>query len=416
MLIKNASVIMTPDGIKKSQNILVEGNTIKKIGPSKGMDKTNEVIDASGFLIMPGLINSHTHLAMTLFRGYEDDSPLHKWLEKIFPVEDHLTEKHVYWGSMLGCLEMIKSGTTCFNDMYYFMDSVAKSVNKTGIRGCLTRAISSKGNWKRKLKNIEKNIKNIKNSQRIKWILGPHAIYTCSEELLLRIKELADKYNKKIHIHVSETEKEVEDCLKENKKRPVEYLDDIGFLSKKVIVAHCCWLNDKEMSILSRRRVSVVHNPISNMKLAAGISPVVKMLEKNVNVCLGTDGAASNNNLDMFEEMKTASLLQKVSMKNSSALDAKTCLKIATENGAKALGINSGVIESGNKADLILINLKSPNLRPMHNPYSALIYSCHGENVDTVIVDGKVLMKNRETNLDEEKIYEKIEDCKAELF
>jgi len=416
MLIKNASLIITPSEVKKNQSILIEGNIIKKIGPSKGMDKTDEVIDASGFLVMPGLINAHTHLAMTLFRGYEDNLPLQKWLEKIFPVEDRLTEKHVYWGSMLGCLEMIKSGTTCFNDMYYFMDEVAKSVGKTGIRGCLTRAISSKGNWKKRLKTMTEKIKNIKNSSRIEWILGPHAIYTCSEELLVRIKELADNYNKKIHIHVSETEKELKDCLREHGKRPVEYLDDIGLMSNRTIAAHCCWLNDKEMDILSKRGVSVVHNPVSNMKLAAGIAPVVKMLEKSINVSLGTDGAASNNNLDMFEEMKTASLLQKISMKNSLALDAKTCLKMATINGAKALGINSGVIESGKKADLILINLKSPNLKPMHNPYSTIVYSCHGENVDTTIVDGKVLMKNRKTSLDEEKIYEKIEDCKAELF
>ncbi|OYT55646.1 MAG: hypothetical protein B6U68_04505 [Candidatus Aenigmarchaeota archaeon ex4484_14] len=234
---------------------------------------------------------------MTLFRGYGDDVSLQDWLEKkIFPVEDKLKPKDIYWGSMLGIVEMIKSGTTCFNDMYYFMSEVARAADKSGIRAVLSRGLTDRdGKGEQKLKEVVSEIKSCSDNPRIQWMFGPHAIYTCSEDFLLKIKDLADKHGKKVHMHVSETKKEVDDCLHEKKKRPVEYLEDIGFLSESVIAAHCCWLSDKEIEILLKNKVSVVHNPASNMKLASGICPVTSLLKNNVNVCIGTDGAASKH-------------------------------------------------------------------------------------------------------------------------
>jgi len=423
MLIKNARFVVTPKGIEKNKSIVIEDSIIDSITSSTAdLDKTGDVIDGSGSIIMPGLINAHTHAAMTLFRGYGDDTPLHEWLEKkIFPVEEKLKPKDIYWGSLLAIIEMIKSGTTCFNDMYYFMSEVAKAVEKTGIRAVLSRGLmDTDGRGGERLKEAVSEMKEWSGKPRIEWMFGPHAIYTCSEDFLLRIKDLAEKYDRRIHIHLSETKKEVKDCLREHEKRPAEYLDDIGFLSDRVVAAHCCWLNNNEIKILSRNGVSVVYNPISNMKLASGIAPVFEMMKKKVQVCLGTDGAASNNNLDMFEEMKVASLLQKISIKDTTALKATDTIMLATLNGAKALGVNGGSIEEGKNADIILLDLKNPVLRPLHNKeriISDLVYSTPSLAVNTVIIDGKLIMQNKKIlTIDEKEIYEKVEECARELF
>ncbi len=423
MLIKNAHFVLTPKGIEEKKNIVIKDSVIDSVSDSlAGVDKTDDIIDASGFLVIPGLVNAHTHAAMTLFRGYGDDVSLQDWLEKkIFPVEDKLKPKDIYWGSMLGIVEMIKSGTTCFNDMYYFMSEVARVADKSGIRAVLSRGLTDRdGKGEQKLKEVVSEIKSCSDNPRIQWMFGPHAIYTCSEDFLLKIKDLADKHGKKVHMHVSETKKEVDDCLHEKKKRPVEYLEDIGFLSESVIAAHCCWLSDKEIEILLKNKVSVVHNPASNMKLASGICPVTSLLKNNVNVCIGTDGAASNNNLDMFEEMKTTALLQKISTKDTTALKAEDVFRLATVNAAKALGINSGSIEQGKTADLVLLNLKNPALYPLHGQeriISDLVYATPSSAVDTVIIDGKLIMQNRKIlTIDEEEIYEKVEDCVSRLF
>ncbi len=423
MLIKNAHFVLTPKGIEEKKNIVIKDSVIDSVSDSlAGVDKTDDIIDASGFLVIPGLVNAHTHAAMTLFRGYGDDVSLQDWLEKkIFPVEDKLKPKDIYWGSMLGIVEMIKSGTTCFNDMYYFMSEVARAADKSGIRAVLSRGLTDRdGKGEQKLKEVVSEIKSCSDNPRIQWMFGPHAIYTCSEDFLLKIKDLADKHGKKVHMHVSETKKEVDDCLHEKKKRPVEYLEDIGFLSESVIAAHCCWLSDKEIEILLKNKVSVVHNPASNMKLASGICPVTSLLKNNVNVCIGTDGAASNNNLDMFEEMKTTALLQKISTKDTTALKAEDVFRLATVNAAKALGINSGSIKQGKTADLVLLNLKNPALYPLHGQeriISDLVYATPSSAVDTVIIDGKLIMQNRKIlTIDEEEIYEKVEDCVSRLF
>ena len=423
MLIKNAHFVLTPKGIEEKKNIVIKDSVIDSVSDSlAGVDKTDDIIDASGFFVIPGLVNAHTHAAMTLFRGYGDDVSLQDWLEKkIFPVEDKLKPKDIYWGSMLGIVEMIKSGTTCFNDMYYFMSEVARAADKSGIRAVLSRGLTDRdGKGEQKLKEVVSEIKSCSDNPRIQWMFGPHAIYTCSEDFLLKIKDLADKHGKKVHMHVSETKKEVDDCLHEKKKRPVEYLEDIGFLSESVIAAHCCWLSDKEIEILLKNKVSVVHNPASNMKLASGICPVTSLLKNNVNVCIGTDGAASNNNLDMFEEMKTTALLQKISTKDTTALKAEDVFRLATVNAAKALGINSGSIKQGKTADLVLLNLKNPALCPLHGQeriISDLVYATPSSAVDTVIIDGKLIMQNRKIlTIDEEEIYEKVEDCVSRLF
>lgn len=376
------------------------------------MDKTEEVIDGSNSIIMPGLINSHTHVGMAMFKGYGDGLPLDEWLnKKIFPIEAKLKPEHVYWSTMLSCMEMIKSGTTCFSDMYYFMDQTEKATIDIGMRGFLSRGlIDIDGNGEEKLKQALKHMK-IKHP-RISWGFGPHAIYTCSEEYLKKIKESAGK--KKIHMHVSETKKEFDDCMKKHKKTPVEYLNDIGMIDENFIGAHGCYLTENDIDIL--KKSTIVNNPCSNMKLASGIAPVYDLIKKGVNVCIGTDGVSSNNNLDMFEEMKFSSLVQKCEKRDASILNGKEILNLATTNGAKSLGLNTGELKPGKKADMIMIDLDSINLKPLHDIYSSIVYSCHGNDVKNVIIDGKMVMENRVLNIDEEQVYEKIDDFKQDLF
>lgn len=415
MLLKNARFILTPQKVLENQNILIENNEIKEIDSVS--DKSGRVIDASNSVVMPGLINTHTHLSMTLFKGYGEDLPLQQWLqEKIWPIEEKLKDKHCYWASLLGLIEMIKTGTTCFNDLYFHMDETAKACEEVGVRALLARAVLDIDGLKGRFKDSERFIKNWKNSELITPITGPHAIYTCSEELLRKVKSQAEKYNTKIHIHLSETEKEVRDCLKEKGMRPTEYLEDIGLLSDKVIAAHSVHLNKKEIEILKRNDSSISHCPASNMKLASGVAPISKMLNSSLNVSIGSDGSGSNNSLNLFNELKIAGLLQKVNKMNAKAIKVNDLVKMATANGAKALGLNTGKIKEGKKADLIMINLNREDLKPVHRIKSNLIYSFNGQ-VDTSIINGKIVMKNRKIlTLDEKKILDKVEEVKNELF
>ncbi len=388
-------------------NVYIEGGTIAEVGCAAYDADT--IIDASNKALVPGFVNTHTHAAMTLFRGYADDLPLQTWLQDhIWPLESKLTEEDVYWGTKLACLEMIRGGTTAFNDMYWHALASARAVEDMGIRAAISNVFidvtgeSDDGDDEAVRKE---NIKltgqlNKDYSDRIIPALGPHAIYTVSEESLRWIAEFARKQSGDmlIHIHISETEQEVNDCIKHTGMRPVEYLDHIGFLGPNVVAAHCVWLDDREIALLARHDVKVAHNPVSNMKLAVGTTMRYPELQAaGVNISLGTDGCASNNNLDMLETAKFASLAQKAAANAPTVLTADESFTMITRNGADALRISSGAnsISEGNAADLLLINLLLPEMTPFHNLNSNLIYSAHGSCVDTTICDGVVLMHNR---------------------
>ena len=421
ILIKNSTII--GEGVRRG-SVLIEDDKIVDI-TRKGSSGADEVIDAEDKVLIPSLVNTHTHLSMSLMRGLADDLPLDTWLnDHIWPVEAHLDGEHCYVGALLSALEMIKSGTTTCNDMYFFMDEVAQAIDESGIRGLLCHGmidLFDEDKRKTEYKETQRIIEKCHNTAdgRIQVALGPHTPYTCSTELLNWVRNKADEKALKIHIHVSETEKEVEDSLNDRKKRPFEYLEDIKFLGPDVIAAHSVWLSGAEIALIKDKDVKISHNPLSNMKLASGISPVSDMLANGVCVSLGTDGVASNNNLDLFQEMKTSSLLQKVRNLDPTVLPANKILEMATINGATALGMEEeiGTIEVGKKADLLLLDMKKPHLTPYRNPVSHLVYSAQGSDVSTVICNGQILMLEREVlALDEAEVMEMAENAAEDLI
>lgn len=426
ILIKNA-IILNPgenDCLKTTSSVLIKDDLIAEIGDNI-TEKADKVIDGEGKILMPGLINTHTHLSMTLFRGLADDLSLDTWLnDYIWPVEAHLNGYYCYIGALLGAVELIKSGTTTFSDMYFYMEDVARAVDESGLRAVLSYGMIDFADEEKRCAEIAANVDLFKNCNnaaegRIKVFFGPHAPYTASKELLDEVRDLASKFNTGIHIHVAETQKEVEDILEQTGKRPFEYLDDIGFLGPNVVAAHAVWLSEEEIDIIMDREVKISHNPCSNMKLASGISPVANMLSHDICVSIGTDGASSNNNLDLIEEMKTASLLQKVATLDPKVLTSEETVAMATINGARTLGLENeiGSIEVGKKADLILIDTDEANMTPDSSCISSnVVYAAKGSNVDTTICNGKILMENRKlTTLDEEEIYKKARAAIVEL-
>ncbi|MHC1755142.1 MAG: amidohydrolase family protein [Methanosarcina sp.] len=423
IIIKNAYVLtMDPDaGDIKNGTVVIEDGKITEIG-EKTKESAETVIDAKGSVVMPGLVNTHTHAAMTLFRGYADDLQLAEWLEgHIWPAEAQLKAEDVYRGSLLACLEMIKSGTTSFADMYFFMDETAKAVEASGLRASLSHGLIELWNKEKGETDLKEGKRFVRAWQgaadgRIKTMYGPHAPNTCSEEFLTKVKEEARRDGAGIHIHVLETEAELLAMKERYGKCSVHLLEDIGFFGPDVLAAHCVWLSDGDIEILSKRGVNVSHNPVSNMKLASGIAPVHKMLQKGVNVSLGTDGCASNNNLDLFEEIKTTALLHKVNTFSPTALPARQVLQMATVNGAKALGTETGMLKAGMKADMIIVDMKKPHLTPCFDVPSHLVYSARGSDVRTTIVDGKILMDNyRVLVLDEQNVIEEAQKAAEEL-
>jgi len=404
ILIKNTTIVTQNKErqIIKNGAILIEGGKIIELGTAKKIERKysrikKEVIDGKNCVAIPGLINAHTHAAMTLLRGWADDMPLQKWLtEKIWPAEAKLTARDIYRGTKLACQEMIKSGTTTFFDMYWHGEAAAKAVLESGLRGFIGPLIIDLGNTKIGPAEIEKLYKKIKPklSARLQITLAPHSIYTVEEKTLRACKELADKYDLLIHLHLSETEQEVKDCLAKHRCRPVEYLEKINFFGRNVIAAHACWLSDKEIKILAKRKVSLANCPTSNLKLVSGIMPLSKLLSAGVNVCLGTDGPSSNNNLDMLEDMKITALVHKWSEKNPEAASAQTILDMATINGAQALKMEEkiGSIDIGKEADIVMLNFDKPHLKPCFDEVSHIVYSAQGGDVKRVIVEGKVLL------------------------
>ena len=425
ILIKNAFILNSDNSESKKQSLLIKNDIIAEISDEIDESNVDKIIDAKGKILLPGLINTHTHLSMTLFRGLADDLSLDSWLnDHIWPMEANLNGDYCYIGALLGAVELIKSGTTTFSDMYFYMEDVARAIDDAGIRAVLSYGMIDFGDEERRKNEINENLSLFKNCNgmadgRIKVFLGPHSPYTASEELLVQVRQLADEYNMGIHIHVSETEKEINDSLDEKGLRPFEYLDKIGLLGPDVVAAHCVWLSDKEIEIIKKHDVKISHNPCSNMKLASGIAPISKLIENDICVSIGTDGASSNNNLDLIEELKTASLLQKVSTLDPKVLNSSQSLAMGTIEGAKALGLDSeiGSIEVGKKADIILIDTNSANMVPDSSSLSSnIIYSANGSNVDTTICNGKILMENKKlTVLDEQEIFEKAKIAIKEL-
>ncbi len=391
---------------KKRSNVFIgENGKIEELGEDVGtkfQNKAEFVIEGKSAYALPGFVNTHTHAAMTLLRGYADDMQLQPWLsDKIWPLEAHLTAEDVYSGTRLACIEMIASGTTTFNDMYFFMDAAARAVDETGIRATLAHGfidLSIKEKLESEIVATENFVRSIKsrNNPRIKAAVGPHAIYTVSEVGLRWCSEFAKNEEICIHIHLSETEGEVNDSVKAKGKRPPEVLNDCGILTDKTIAAHCCWLNIEECSLLAKKGTHVAHNPVSNMKLAVNKAMPYQWLKNaKTNVTLGTDGCASNNNLDMIEEMKFAALLQKFASNDPTILPADEVLKMGSAAGASALGMGATSIAVGQPADIILIDPEVPMNTPIHNPVSNLVYSCNGSVVRTTICDGRVLMLDR---------------------
>jgi 5-methylthioadenosine/S-adenosylhomocysteine deaminase len=385
---------------QRFQDIYIEGNLIKTIAPELNIT-ADKMIDGSRKAAVPGMTNGHTHAAMTLMRGYADDMPLMPWLQqKIWPLEANLTEEDVYWGAKLACLEMIKTGTTLMVDMYHHFPATAKAVDEMGIRGMLTFA-GFDFNQPDKAAVYKETVQNYlssmsRYSNRLKFAMGPHAIYTVSTELLKWIRDFASQNGLRIQSHLSETSGEVEASLKTFGKTPAKYLESIGFLGNDVSFAHCIYLSDEDIQMLADHGCQVVHNPASNMKLASGNRfRFADILKAGIPISIGTDGTSSGNNLDMYEAMKLASLNGKAAWNDPTIWSAGDTFKIATEVAEVLTGFKTGKIEEGYLADLSLVRLDVPEMTPNFNLISNLVYSANGNVVDTVICDGKILMENR---------------------
>jgi len=402
-LIENGAVAVSADRI-------VEVGTEDALTASFQAAKT---IDAQGGIIMPGLVNTHTHAAMTCFRGLADDLPLMTWLNNyIFPAEAKLTFDIVYQGSRLACSEMILSGTTTFCDMYLFEEAVAQAAREAGMRAVVGEVLydfpsPNYGPAEQGLKYTEALIEKWRDDPLITIAVEPHSPYLCSPDLLEKTKAIADRNAAPMVIHLSESEHEVAQVRAKYGKTPVEHLAEIGFLSPNLIADHCVALSDNDIRLLKDFDVKVAHNPESNMKLASGVAPIPKLLEHGITVGIGTDGCASNNNLDLFQEMDTVAKLHKVHTLDPTVMNARTVVRMATIDGARVLGIGNiiGSLEAGKKADIIIIDTRRPHLIPMYNIYSHIVYAVMGSDVVTAIVDGRVLMEDRVlTTLDVDEV------------
>jgi 5-methylthioadenosine/S-adenosylhomocysteine deaminase len=418
-LIRDALILpLSPDhrGFIPRGYLGIRGAAIACLGDGDARDRpAREVLEASGMLLMPGLVNTHTHAAMTLFRGLADDLPLRSWLDDhIFPAEARIIDTEtVYWGSLLACAEMIRSGTTTFADGYFCLDGTARAVQEAGLRAVLAHGIidfPAPG-----VPNPTDNIGAVRRfidrltgvSDRIRPAVFPHSVYTCAPETLIKAGELARQKGLPLFIHVAETREEVQEVRARQGKSPVGILQDLELLNEGTVAVHVCHVGPGELELLARSRVAVSHCPESNMKLGVGVAPVVEMLERGMRIGLGTDGCASNNDLDLFREMGTAARLHKVMRREPTVLTAPSLVRLATIEGAKVLGLEqeTGSLEVGKQADLILLDLNRPHLTPLYNPWSHLAYAASGADVDTVFIAGQLVMRRRKLlTLDWEEI------------
>ncbi|KMO87923.1 N-ethylammeline chlorohydrolase [Megasphaera cerevisiae DSM 20462] len=420
-LIKNVG-IYRDHKITESQNIAIKDDLIIGFPLDPVPAAYDEVIDGNNMLAFPGFVNTHNHIAMTVFRSYADDMQLMDWLEKkIWPAEDKLDSDIVYAQAMLGIAEMIRCGTTSFADMYFFMDDVARAVENSGIRAALCRGMTGiTPNAQQALQESKTFYQtwNGKADGRITIMLGPHAPYTCPPDYLRQVVDVAHELGAEIHTHLCETKGEIENIQKQYGKTPIALMDELGVLDCGCLAAHCVWVNDEDLDILAQKHVRVAHNPGSNLKLASGIAPIPKMLEKGITVGLGTDGASSNNNLDIVEEMHLAAFIHKAHTLDPLVIPAETAINLLTEGGAKCLGYtHAGKLEAGCKADITLLDRNGLHWYPKNDMMSLMTYASNSFDVDTVIVNGNVLLRHKEfTTIDIEKVKAEAERTKNKLF
>src|SRR5438034_4138865 len=409
-LIVSGGTVVTMDGARhviENGAIAIKAGRIEAIGRANEIDQryaAREVINATGKVVVPGLINGHTHVPMTLFRGLADDLDLQEWLTKyIFPAEaKNVTEEFVRVGTRLGLAEMLRGGTTTYCDMYYFEDAIADETAKAGVRAVLGETVidfpvaDNKTNAEA-MAYVEKFVNHWKGNDLIIPAIAPHAPYTVSEEHLKAIRAFSDRTGAPIVTHISETKREVDDSIKAKGASPIDYLNRIGFLNNRVVAAHVVWPTEEELGLLKKLGVGIDHNPQSTMKLASGTAPVPQMLKDNLPVGLGTDGAASNNDLNLWEEMDTAAKLHKLISRDPKVVPAEEAFEMATIRGARALHLDKeiGSIEKGKRADLVIVDLDDLNQTPFYNIYSDLVYSAKAGDVRTVIIEGRVVMRDR---------------------
>jgi 5-methylthioadenosine/S-adenosylhomocysteine deaminase len=425
ILIKNSTILTQNDSRQQFQgDLYIEDHQIIELSKNPISIEADYKIDGTKKLVLPGLINTHTHIPMTLLRGYGDDMLLNDWLEqRIWPIEAKLDKNYIEVGTELGLLEMISSGTTSYLDMYFFEDAIANVTKRVGMRGFLGFAIidfdTPEYEASELISQSEHFVKRWKGSDLISPLIAPHSAYSCSPETLQKSLEVAVQHDVSLHIHCSETRDEVYDVEEKYKARPVEHLKKVGLLREGTILAHCGWITKNEILEMKNTGVVVSHCPISNMKIGSGgYAPVPELLDADVPVGLGTDGAASNNTLDMFETMKFCALVHKNHRWDPAVLPAQTVVDFATIGGARCLGVKStlGSLEVGKIADLIMIDLKKPHLTPLHDPISHLVYAARGTDVCTTIVNGKVLMLDNElSTIDVQHTLERAEECAEEL-
>lgn len=429
LLVENGLILtMNPElEVLEGGAVAVNNGLILEVGPTHLLQRrysASRVLDATGCAVLPGLINAHTHAPMTIFRGLADDLPLMEWLENyIFPVEAHLRKEWVRLGALLACAEMLLSGTTTFCDMYLFEEEVARAAKEAGIRALVGEVLydfpsPNYGPIEQGFKYTQELIERWQGDNLVKVAVEPHAPFTCSPELFKKARKLADTYQVPLITHVSETRQELERIQEMYGRNPVVHLRELGVLEGPTILDHAVWVDEKDIEILKQYAVGVVHNPESNMKLASGVAPVQKMLRAGLPVGLGTDGAASNNDLDLFREMDAAAKLHKVFSGDPAAMEASTVLRMATILGAKALGLDElvGSLEPGKRADFILVNLEGVHLLPRHNVISHLVYAARGSDVKSVVVDGQVVVEQGElTQLDLQNILQSVGDISREI-
>ena len=429
-LLISRGIVLTEAGAAPHEewSIAVRNGLILDIGPSKNLSQQYEApneIDASGCLVMPGLVNTHTHIGMSCFRGLADDQPLMEWLTKtIFPAEAKLTAEQVYWSSLLSCAEMIRSGTTTFCDMYLFEQEVAKATERAGLRALVGEGLfgfssPNYGQIDAGIAYSRKLVDDWKGHTRIRVGIMPHAPYTCPPELLERSAKLARELKVMLSIHLAETEHESQEMQRTHGCSPVELLARIGFLGNDLIAAHCIHLSDTDIELLRKYQVRIAHNPESNMKLASGVARIPELLRQGLAVGLGTDGPASNNDLDMFSEMRSASLLQKMTLRDPTVLPAVDALRMATLGGARVLGLEDsiGSLQPGRAADIIILDLQKPHLQPFYQPDSHLVYAAKGSDVRDTIVQGKVLMRQGKIlSFDEGEVFEQIKAIQRKVL
>ncbi len=416
-----ADYLLTMEGepaVIRDGAVAVTGRAIAAAGTFAEISQnysSDTVLAGEDRVVFPGLINAHTHAAMVYFRGIADDLPLQEWLEQhIWPNEmKWMSPEFVDNAIELACLEMLKGGITTYSDMYFYQNIAAEKLENIGMRGVLGAGIIDFP-WKDYAKTpddyfrkAEEHIRKWTNNEFVTPCIAPHATFTCGPDNYKRAKDMADNYNVPLHTHLAETQFEVAECQKRYGKRPVEHLDSIGFLSERVTAAHCVWLTDREIEILAEKKVGVIHCIESNLKLASGIAPLPKMLNAGVKVAFGTDGAASNNDLNILGEMSTAAKVHKAVSMDATVVDSKTALKMATLNGAEILGLGdiTGSIKAGKKADLVVARLDRPHVTPLYDVFSHITYCMRPEDIDTVMVNGKIAVdKGRATTLDEQEV------------